>query len=138
MNFHKSIPVLYTNIYNSKSKKEANEIIKKLLKSFKIQINAGVNELDAFENSIMNPSFIMNTNKEELTRLLKLNKSTKFMFLFRYEECIKTLKSGGSSMEKIAKYLNAHKTPKRKRPGEEKISINKMDISRFCKERDIL
>jgi hypothetical protein len=137
MNFHKSIPILYTNIYNAKTKKEANEIIKQLLKSFKIQIDAGVNSLDAFENSIMNPSLKMNIDKEELARLLKLNKSKKFMFLFRYEDSIKILKSGGSSMEKIANYLNAHKTPKRRRPGQDKISINKMDISRFCKERDI-
>lgn len=133
MNFHKSIPILYTRVFNSKNKKEANEIIKSLLHSYHIQIEAGINRLDAFDNSIMNPSVKdKNINEKEL---LQKTKNPKFLFLFKNEECIQMLRKGGVSLENVAKYLNSHKTPKRRRKNQEKISINKMDLSRFLKFR---
>ncbi len=135
MNFHKTIPELYKNIYNAKNKNEANEIIEKLLNSYHIQISSGVNKLSALENAIINPSLKSKTIdiKEEI--LLKKSKSPKFIFLLKNEECINLMKSGGSSLTEIAKYLNSHKTPKRRHKDTKKISINKMDLSRFINER---
>lgn len=137
MNFHKSISELYKKVYNAKTKKEANEIVEKLLFSYHIQIEAGINQLNALENSILNPSFEAKKKNKQEVSFLKLNKNHKFLFLFKNEECIKTLKSGGASLEKIAKYLNSYKTPKRRKKNQKKIIINKMDLSRFINERKI-
>jgi hypothetical protein len=139
MNFHKSIPMLANKIKNAQNKKEANEIIRKVLKSYKIQTQQeeyciSDQELDAFENSILNPSLDFKTDVKEERLLLKKSKSKKFMFLFKYEELIKIFRSNGASMQKIASYFNSHRTPKK---GRVRILINKMDISRYCKERGI-
>lgn len=137
MNFHKSIPVLAKKIEEAKNKDEAIKIVEELLNSYHIQTESGIRRLDAFENSILNPSLKFKRNILEKHKILKKGKWKKFLFLFRYEELIKKFKSGGASQSQIAKYLNSHRTPKRLRDGVQPIKINKMDISRFIKERGI-
>jgi len=137
MNFHKSIPALAKKVEEAKNKDEAIKVVAELLNSYHIQIDSGIRHLDAFENSILNPSLKFKRNIMEKHKLIKKGKGKKFLFLFRYEELIRKFKSGGSSQNEIAKYLNSHRTPKRIRNGSKPIKINKMDISRFIKERGI-
>lgn len=136
MNFHKSIPQIHKNIYNAKNKNEANEIIQELLNSYHIQITAGINQLDAFENAIMNPSLKSKKIDRREEILIKKSKSPKFIFLLKNQECIKIMKNGGSSLMQIAKYLNSHRTPKRRKKDQKKLIINKMDLSRFLTKRE--
>lgn len=152
MNFHKSIPVLAKKVEEAKNKDEAIKVVEEFLKSYHYQTDMGIKKLNAFENSILNPTLKFDTRlAKKIVNLKKIKQSRKKMFLYKHHELIVKLKSDGATLSQIAKYLNRHKTPRVERTGkndegkkihtnDEKRKImkfNKMDISRFLKERDI-
>jgi hypothetical protein len=114
------------------TKKELQIYISNLLRSYELKCKYGEPKLVSFENSILNPTLKLNTNKEERVydQVLK-NKSRKYRTLVRYEFKLREMRKQNISYEKIVKYLNSHKL------SNQKIKYNKVYIYRFCQKKGI-
>lgn len=108
-NFHKSINCLNEDI-KVLNKKDTENKMREILNSFLQQNKYGIPLLEAFENSIYNPSIKENMKKEkEILKQSKKVKSKKYALLLRYKTTIFDLKKAKNGSRKIAKYLNSHK-----------------------------
>lgn len=108
-NIHKCITKLLEEI-KTLNKKESEEKMTEILISFLLQNKYGIPLLEAFENSIYNPSKRENQKKEkEILKQKKRIKSQKYALLLRYKSTISDLAKAGNGSRKIAKYLNSHK-----------------------------
>ncbi len=127
-NFHKSIRKLYIKI-TQLDKMEVEKYVLNILKSYELKTRYGELQIEAFENSILNPTTKLKTNKEEeiYEQVLK-NKSKKYRTLVRYQYKIEQLREQGVSYQNIAKYINSH------RASNLQIKYCKIYIYRYCKK----
>lgn len=102
-------------IFYEKNKKQSEKVfketIKKVLRSYQLQTNLGISDLNAFENSLLNPT-LKKTKKIKLNELeiknakIKQN-SPKLNKLFLYEEKLDAWISQRVSLRKMKKLLLA-------------------------------
>lgn len=108
-NIHKSTDKLLQKIM-SLNKQDAEKKMTEILSSFLQQNKYGIPILEAYENSIYNPSLKENLKKEqELFNQKKRVKSKKYALLLRYKSTISDLIKAGNGSRKISKYLNSYK-----------------------------
>ena len=108
-NIHKSIDKLLEEI-KPLNKQKTELKMTEILTSFIQQNKYGISILEAFENSIYNPSMKENQKIEkEIFKQKKRVKNKKHALLLRYRSTISDLIKAGNGSRKIAKYLNSYK-----------------------------
>ncbi len=100
---------IFHKINENKTEKDFKLVIKKVLRSYQWQINMGILDLNAFENSLINPttqkSKKIKINEEEIKNSIKKQNSPKLNKLFLYQSKIDTWIREGLSMRKMRRLL---------------------------------
>jgi len=104
----KAFEIFYISNKNM-SEKSYKVLIKSVLRSYQIQINAGINQLSAFENSLLNPT-ISKSKKIKIYEMEIKNanikqKSPAINKLYLYQSELKNWISQGLSMRKMRRLI---------------------------------
>lgn len=130
--FHKLLSKLLSEVTHMTSKNTDERIIT-ILKSYELQTKYGIDRLEAFENSVLNPTLKPNEKKENQIAMNKAkSRSKKIQTLERYKQDIQKFRKQGMSYQGIANYLNSH------RVSNKNMKFNKVDISRYFKRIETL
>jgi hypothetical protein len=123
MNISKAINHLNTEISSCKNLADAKAHLLKVLDSYQIQKDAGLDKIESFMNSIYTPS------KKEIEKF-NFKKTKKKQIAIRFKHIILEEREKGTSDKKIAVILNARYVHK-------KDYFNAMYINRFRMEEGI-